>query len=357
MITVIVVISSIAIMQHINTSQYAITPGQATPIAPLMKIEGISTEKHLDKIELVDVYLQQLSVWQWIGAQFQSHVAFLPASALVTPGQPTSELAPQGYLEMNDSKQSASVAAFRALGYKVPGTPTGALITGINYPSPAWNANLNIADRIVEVNSTKVTSSCGLISAMHNYAPGQNVVLTIEKSHFSTTGEITWASAKPVTMKLKKSPNYVGPSGCQGVDGANKGWLGISVEDATSYSLPAKVSINTKYIGGPSAGLSMTLMLIDALSSGSLTNHQVIAATGTINADGDVGDVGGVAQKTVAVYNSGARVFLVPMGEVATAQKVHEPGLRIIGVSTLDQALAALRKLGGAPPIPLAQAK
>ena len=203
MITVIVVISSIAIMQHINTSQYAITPGQATPIAPLMKIEGIATEKHLDKIELVDVYLQQLSVWQWIGAQFQSHVAFLPASALVTPGQPTSELAPQGYLEMNDSKQSASVAAFRALGYKVPGTPTGALITGINYPSPAWNANLNIADRIVEVNSTKVTSSCGLISAMHNYAPGQNVVLTIEKSHFSTTGEITWASAKPVTMKLK----------------------------------------------------------------------------------------------------------------------------------------------------------
>ena len=101
----------------------------------------------------------------------------------------------------------------------------------------------------------------------------------------------------------------------------------------------------------------MTLMLIDALSSGSLTNHQVIAATGTINADGDVGDVGGVAQKTVAVYNSGARVFLVPMGEVATAQKVREPGLRIIGVSTLDQALAALRKLGGAPPIPLAQAK
>jgi len=45
------------------------------------------------------------------------------------------------------------------------------------------------------------------------------------------------------------------------------------------------------------------------------------------------------------------------MGEVAAAKKVHEPGLRIIGVSTLDQALSALRKLGGAPPIPLTKAQ
>ncbi len=317
----------------------------------------MATQPHPDKIELVDVYLQQLSVWQWIGAQFQSHIEFLPASELVTPGQPTSELAPQGYLEMSDSKQAAEVAAFSALGFKVPGTPTGALITGINYPSPAWSANVQVADQIVGVNTAKVTSTCSLISEMHKYSPGQKVEITIAKSHISNTGVITWSSEKSVLMKLIKSPSYLVQSGCPGVSGANKAWIGISVEDAASYVFPAQVAINTNYIGGPSAGLSMTLMLIDELSRGSLTNHKLIAATGTISANGDVGEVGGVAQKTVAVYNSGARVFLVPKGEVATAQKVHEPGLRIIGVSTLDQALGALHKLGGALPIPLTQAK
>ena len=357
MVTAVVVIASIAILQHINTSQYAITPGQATPIGPLVKIKGLPTNPHPGKIELVDVYLQQLSVWQWIGAQFQTHIEFLPASALVTPGQPTSELAPQGFLQMSDSKDAAQAAAFTSLGFKVSSTPTGALITGINAPSPAWSAKLNVADRIIGVGDVKITSSCALIAAMHSYSPGQRVALSIEKSSISDQGKITWASAKSFTMTIKKSPKYVGASGCAGVSGPNKGWLGISVEDAVSYKFPAQVTINTSYIGGPSAGLSMALTLIDKLSSGSITNHQLIAATGTIAPNGDVGEVGGVAQKTVAVHNSGARIFIVPQSEVATARKVNMPGMRIIGVSTLDQALAALHKLGGALPIPLTKAK
>jgi PDZ domain-containing protein len=97
----------------------------------------------------------------------------------------------------------------------------------------------------------------------------------------------------------------------------------------------------------------MTLCIIDELSRGSLTGHHNVAATGAIDQFGDVGDVGGVAEKTVAVQRAGAQYFIVPQIEVATAKANAAPGLHIIGVTSLEQALRALRRIGGAKPVPL----
>jgi PDZ domain-containing protein len=63
--------------------------------------------------------------------------------------------------------------------------------------------------------------------------------------------------------------------------------------------------------------------------------------------------VGGVAEKTIAVEDAGATVFIVPSVEVATAKSASNGHLRIIGVNTLSQALSALQKLGGSIPKPL----
>ena len=72
--------------------------------------------------------------------------------------------------------------------------------------------------------------------------------------------------------------------------------------------------------------------------------------TGTIDANGAVGDVGGVAQKTVAVERAGATVFFVPPQEYKAALSKDTPQLHVYAVSTLDQALAILKKLGGTVP-------
>jgi PDZ domain-containing protein len=101
----------------------------------------------------------------------------------------------------------------------------------------------------------------------------------------------------------------------------------------------------------------MTLCIIDQLSRHSITGGAKIAATGTIDQLGNVGDVGGVAEKTVAVQRAGAKYFIVPEVEVATAKANAAPGLTVIGVNTLSQALRALRSIGGAKPVPLSAAK
>ena len=85
------------------------------------------------------------------------------------------------------------------------------------------------------------------------------------------------------------------------------------------------MTVHTQDIGGPSAGLAMTLGIIDKLSSGRLTGNRIVAATGTIDQYGNVGDVGGVAQKTIAVERAGATVFFVPSVELKTAGVQGDP--------------------------------
>lgn len=110
-----------------------------------------------------------------------------------------------------------------------------------------------------------------------------------------------------------------------------------------------KVELNLADVGGPSAGLLFSLGIVDKLdgngSGGDLTGGRSIAGTGTIDADGKVGAVGGVALKTQAAQRDGASVFLVPAAECADAQSELPEGLRLIPVSSLTDAVNSLRAL------------
>ena len=62
---------------------------------------------------------------------------------------------------------------------------------------------------------------------------------------------------------------------------------------------PFTLKIDLDDIGGPSAGLMFTLGIIDKLKPEDLTGGKVIAGTGTIDDEGNVGPIGGIPQKLV----------------------------------------------------------
>ncbi|MEW1722722.1 S16 family serine protease [Streptomyces sp. NPDC093109] len=110
------------------------------------------------------------------------------------------------------------------------------------------------------------------------------------------------------------------------------------------------VSLHLSDVGGPSAGLLFALGIVDKLdgdgTGGDLTGGRNVAGTGTITADGEVGAVGGVALKTQAAGRDGATVFLVPKAECSDAKSELPKGMRLIPVTTLKGAVAALKALG-----------
>ncbi|MEV6110990.1 S16 family serine protease [Streptomyces sp. NPDC052109] len=116
-------------------------------------------------------------------------------------------------------------------------------------------------------------------------------------------------------------------------------YLGLSADKV-------RVTLKLADVGGPSAGLLFTLGIIDKLhgdgSGGDLTGGRTIAGTGTIDAAGKVGAVGGVALKTQAARRDGATVFLVPKAECADAKAELPKGLRLVPVTTLKGAVNSL---------------
>ncbi|MDT0462407.1 S16 family serine protease [Streptomyces gibsoniae] len=117
-----------------------------------------------------------------------------------------------------------------------------------------------------------------------------------------------------------------------------------------------KVTLKLADVGGPSAGLLFTLGIIDKLdgdgAGGDLTGGRTVAGTGTIDAAGDVGAVGGVALKVQAARRDGASVFLVPKEECTDARAELPKGLRLVPVTTLNEAVESLVALEKGKSVP-----
>ena len=337
----------VIVLSRISANEYAITPGGAQNVAPLISINGTSgsTSVHSGSLLLTDVSLSPVTWLNYLWFKATADAEFVPAKALVPAGVPVSQLDAQGFLEMAQSKDAAKVAALERLGYSVGATPDGALITAVGAKAPA-EGSLSVADVVDEVNGKQISNSCGLIAAVHALAPGTRVELGVRQATIKRDGAIARGDSTPVAVTLGKAA-HPSASNCPGVRGVSTSFLGVGLEDDVAYRFPMDISISTPNIGGPSAGLAMTLGIIDRLSGGHLVGNRKLAATGTMDPFGRVGDVGGVPQKTVAVSRAGAHIFLVPHEELGAAQKKAPAALKVTAVSTLDEAINRLEALGG----------
>ena len=173
-----------------------------------------------------------------------------------------------------------------------------------------------------------VELSDDLAAAVRDRSPGAAVTLSVED------GEGT---ERDVSVTLAASEQD-----------EDQAFLGVQMETRDlAFELPFAIEIESGSVGGPSAGLAFALAVLDILTPGELTGGEPVAVTGTINAAGQVGPVGGTAQKAVAVRRAGIEVFLVPSSEYEQARAAVGDDIRVEPIDDLDQALAVLAELGG----------
>lgn len=82
------------------------------------------------------------------------------------------------------------------------------------------------------------------------------------------------------------------------------------------FSISSANQTELQAVDGGSAGGAMTVLLISDIT-GKPINTRVLM-TGTIEPDGTIGQIGGVAEKADAAGNHGAKIFLVPVGQAVT---------------------------------------
>lgn len=253
---------------------------------------------------------------------------------------PPSQLGCQDAQQMQGSTLFAAVAAVRRLGYQVLQHDQGARLFQVQPGSPAARAGLRCGDLVTAVDRAAVRTSEDLVGAIQHHRPGDRITITVVRIQGGRSRSLQLVAHLSGTPALFGHPAD-----------PRRAFLGVVAEDDVTYSLPFGLSVDVGDIGGPSAGLALTLGFIDALSSGQLTGGRRVAATGTISPDGQVGDVSGVAQKAIAVRRAGAQVFFVPPQEYRAALRQAGP-MKVYPVSSLTQALADLQALGGRVPPP-----
>jgi len=309
----------------VQVPYYLISPGEARGVAELIKVkgDGVSVYPPKGKILFTTVSLAgQVSVFQALSGWLNKDVQVVPEKE-ITGGAPKGEVRQLNIQAMVDSKLAATKVALERLGYKVPAKGEGALVVDVPAKGPS-DGKLQVGDDITAVDGAPVTFDDQLVTAVHGHKPGD--VLTFAVTRGSQT----------LTVPVQA-----------GDDGKGGARIGVALQTKNlQYDFPVQVTIDTGKVSGPSAGLAFTLAILDDLSPGDLTGGKKVAVTGTIDADGNVGQVGGVAQKTVTARKAGAIAFLVPPEEEKDAKKFAGK-MQIIPIKTLNDALEALHRLGG----------
>jgi PDZ domain-containing protein len=272
------------------------------------------------RLTTVNVQSQVELVWA-ISSWFSKKDAVVPRELIYPPDQTEKQVEQQNAQEWTDSQASAVTVALTKLGY-----PIETVVSKVTAGGAATGL-LQADDVITAVDGTKVTDPTKLTGLVQAKPVG--TALTVDYTR----------AGKPGTVKITTK-----------ADGTDKTpRLGISI--TTKQPSPYDISIDLDKIGGPSAGLMFTLGILDKLEPEDLTGGKIIAGTGTIDDDGNVGPIGGIPQKLVGAKSAGAQIFLVPKDNCAEALKNAVPGLPMAEVANVDDALTALKTFtsGGTP--------
>jgi len=280
----------------------------------VISVTGAEATKSAGQLRLVTVSVTaDLTLFEAVKGWLEHDYAVVPRELIYPPNQTVQQTDAQNAEEFKTSQTSAETAALRELGY-----PVQVVVKEVKAGTPA-DGILKVGDVVATVDGTPVTSPASLTSLIRAKPAG-----TARTFGYTRGGAPATATITPRTDE--NSPR-----------------IGVTV--GTNQPHPFTLKIDLDEIGGPSAGLMFTLGIIDKIKPEDLTGGKVIAGTGTIDDDGNVGPIGGIPQKLVAAKRDGAKVFLTPAKNCAEALDNAVPGLPLVKVATLDDALKALEDI------------
>ena len=237
-------------------------------------------------------------------------------------GENMEEMLEREKLYMQESMDAAIINAYRAAGADLNITGT---ISEVSFIAEEADTNLKIGDEIIRANQVEIHSLDDLKKVIEGLDEKEKVRLDVirddeEKECFAYT--------------------YKTDDGMK---------IGVSLLTTYEYTTTPEVSITSKASeAGSSGGLMMSLTIYNSLVPEDITDGKKIVGTGTIDIDGNVGEIGGVKYKLIGAVKNDADVFICPEENYEEAIEValdKDYDIPIISVSTFLEAIEALEEL------------
>ncbi|MFA5602231.1 MAG: PDZ domain-containing protein [Bacilli bacterium] len=224
---------------------------------------------------------------------------------------------------LDEANQNAAYVVYNKLGKKFI---INKYHNYVVYIYDKARTDLKIGDEIIEIEGEKLTTQEQYSSLIEKYNIGDTINLK-------------------VIEEGKEKDKYI-----KVINYNDSKITGIYLVTKYDYECNPKINFNFEEDeSGPSGGFMLALAIYNKLTPTDITKGYRIVGTGTIDRNGNVGEVGGIEYKLKSAINSKADIFLVANGSnYEEAIKIKEDKnykIKIIGVSTFDDALRYLENL------------
>lgn len=283
---------------------------------PIISVEGAETYPTEGTLSLTTVYVNgaptnTVRVPDMITGWLSTATDITPHELIYPSGTTADQVRQMNTQAMASSQDLALAAALEELGMDYSQE-----LAVLDFTPEAAEAGttdlLQPGDQVVSAGGEEITGLEGLRTAV-NDAAGQPVELTVVRDGEELDVEV---------------PTY------QEADGEY--YVGVMLQG--DFEFPVEVDIHLENVGGPSAGLMFTLGIVDTMTEESMTGGEHWAGSGTVDPDGTVGPIGGIAQKAAASQEQGAEHFLVPRDNCTELEGRVPGGLQTYGVEDVAEA-------------------
>lgn len=241
---------------------------------------------------------------------------------ITIPGEDMSELLERERLYLKESIDSAIINAYKKADKDITITK---IVNKVNFIAEDAKTDLKIGDEIISINAKKVTSLEDLKNIIVSLKENEKVNIKIKRNNKEKTAYAT-------TYKTS--------------DGLK---IGVSMLTTYEYDENPNVVVKSKASeAGSSGGLMMSLTIYNNLVKEDITKGKKIVGTGTIDINGNVGEIGGVKYKLIGAVKNDAEVFICPQEnykEALSVAKERNFKIKIISAKTFDEVLKKLEEL------------
>lgn len=240
----------------------------------------------------------------------------IPRDVVFPPGKSIEQVRQEATLQMDHSRTHATVAALAAAGIPVEKVPS---VGTVSLTGPAADKLLP-GDFLKTVDGQPVDTVEGVETLISRRNVGDTLMFGIVREGVERTVAVG-------TVASNSDPR--------------RAVVGVTL--AVGYQFAPKVSFGVdQSVTGPSAGLVFALGIYDRITEGDLLGGRVVAGTGTVDANGQVGGISGIREKITGAERDGASVFLVPQRNCLDIGD-FDTEMTLVSVDSLKDAVAALQ--------------
>ena len=315
----IIIFVAIMILFSIKFPYYIDSPGGTISLKKRFEIEG-SNEINGD-ISLVYVAERRATIPSLILSLFFKDWDIIKIEEVVAENESVDDMKMRGAVTLDQSLNNAIILAFKKAGKEYEIISSKLYIT---YITSIAKTDLKVGDEIISIDDKKVETKDDIAGLLDNLEVGDKLKIVVREN------------GKEIT-KYAEIIEYEG-----------KKKIGIVADTLYDYKLSQDVKyIKNKKEMGSSGGFANALFIYQSLIDEDILKNRKVVGTGTIDADGNVGAIGGVKYKLKAALDDDTDVFFISNDnceEALEIKKEKKYDLNIVCISNFDDAIAYLEK-------------